>query len=81
MRVPPAHVDDRRRALTREVGLLVGLVLLVDGIFVGLSYALRIATAAPQVRLGYTILWTALTLVIVLRALARIRALRARRGR
>ncbi len=81
MRVPPAHVDDRRRALTREVGLLVGLVLLMDGIFVGLYYVLHIATATPLVRLGYTILWTALTLVIVLRALARIRTLRTRRGR
>jgi hypothetical protein len=73
-------VDHRRRALTRELGLLVGLVLLVDGIFIGLHYALRIAAAPPAVRLGYTILWTALTLLIVLRALARIRRIRTPGG-
>ena len=81
MRLSPTDVDDRRRALTREVGLLVGLVLLVDGIFVGLYYTLRLATAAPSVRLACTLLWTALTLVIVLRALGRIRRIRARRLR
>jgi len=78
VRVPPACVDDRRRALTREVGLLVGLVLLVDGIFIALYYLLQIPAAPPSIRLGYTVLWTALTLVVVLRALGRIRRLRAR---
>ena len=79
MRGPPADVDDRRRALTREVGLLVALVLLVDGVFIGLYYAFRIAAAPPSARLGYAVLWTALTLLIVLRALGRIRRVRARR--
>ena len=81
MRIPSPHVADRRRALTRELVVLVALVLLVDGVFIGLYAALRLATAPPSVRLGYTILWTGLTLLIVLRGLSRIRARRVGRRR
>jgi hypothetical protein len=77
VRRAPADMDDRRRALRREVLELVTLVLLVDGAFIGLYYVLGLA-AAPGVALGYTILWTAATLVVVLRGLGRIRAARLR---
>lgn len=78
MRRAPADMDDRRRALRREVLELVTLVLLVDGVFIGLYYALDLAAARERIALGYTGLWTAATLLVVLRGLSRIRAARLR---
>jgi hypothetical protein len=79
VRRPSAAVDHRRRRLRREVLSLVALVLLVDGLFLGAFYVLGLAAAPGRLKLGYTILWTAVTLLVVLRALGRIRAARLRR--
>jgi hypothetical protein len=73
-----AGLADGRRALRREVLGLVALVLVVDGAFIALYYLLGLAAAGGTARLAYTVLWTVLTLVVVLRALARIRAARLR---
>ncbi|HET6577929.1 MAG TPA: hypothetical protein VFG66_06375 [Gemmatimonadales bacterium] len=78
MRRPPAAVDDRGRALRREVLELVALVLLVDGVFIGLYYLLGLAATRDGLKPAYTILWTAVTLLVVLRGLGRIRAARLR---
>ena len=78
MRLPSTVVAASRRALRREVVRLVALVLLMDGVFIALYYILGLAARGDRVRLGYTILWTALTLLVVLRALSRIRAARLR---
>jgi hypothetical protein len=69
------------RALKREVLTLVVLVLLVDGVFVAIYYAAALEAASGRVRMGYTILWTVATLVVVLRSLGRIRSARVRSRR
>jgi len=71
-------VDERRRALRREVRDLVVLVLLVDACFIGLYPILGLAGAGDSRRAAYAVLWTAVTLIVVLRALGRIRAARLR---
>jgi hypothetical protein len=68
--------SDRMR---REVLILVGLVLVVDAAFIGGYYLAGIARAASGVKIGYTVLWTAAVLLVVLRSLARVRAERIRR--
>lgn len=78
MRLAGAPVADDRGALRREVGQLVGLVLLVDGVFIAAYAALGVAEASAQVRLGYLVAWTVATLVVVLRGLGRVRAARVR---
>ena len=65
--------------LRRAVLTLVGLVLLIDGVFIGIYYAAGVGRASPSARLGFTLLWTLATLVVVLRGLARVRAERLRR--
>lgn len=86
MRRPAAPMADDRGALRREVLTLVTLVVLVDGIFIGIYFAVGLAAASGELKLGYTLLWTLATLGVVLRSLGRIRAARltrrhaARRG-
>jgi hypothetical protein len=78
VRHAPATVADDRGALKREFLTLVGLMLLVDAVFIGVHYAAGLRTASGDVRVGYTVLWTAVTLVVALRGLRRIRAARLR---
>ena len=75
----PAQMTTSDR-VRREVLALVGLVLLVDALFIGGYFALGIGRASWSLKLGYTIVWTCIVLVVVLRSLARIRAERIRRG-
>jgi hypothetical protein len=63
----------------REVLTLVGLVLLVDAAFIGAYFVLGVGHATSGVKIGYTVLWTAVILLVVLRSLARVRAERIRR--
>jgi hypothetical protein len=63
----------------REVLALVGLVLLVDALFIGAYFVLGVGHASSGVKIGFTILWTAVILLVVLRSLARVRAERIRR--
>jgi hypothetical protein len=72
---------DDRGALTREVLTLVALVVLVDGIFIGIYFAAGLTAASGGLKLGYTLLWTMATLAVVLRSLGRIRATRLARRR
>lgn len=65
--------------LTRELIVLIGLVLAVDVAFVAVYYAAGVGSAAPDVRVGYTVAWTVAALAVVLRSLARIRSARLRR--
>lgn len=67
--------------LKRELLLLVLIVLLIDGGFVALYLLTPLRWAGGTLKLGYTVLWTGVTLLVVLRGLGRIRALRmGRRG-
>jgi hypothetical protein len=63
----------------RQIALLVGLVLAVDALFFGIYLLAGMSRASAGARLGFTVVWTAATLAVVLSRLGRIRALR--RGR
>ncbi|HKU62016.1 MAG TPA: hypothetical protein VJQ44_12410 [Gemmatimonadales bacterium] len=65
--------------MRRELGLLIALVVVVDLVCFGIYTLAGLGRAAPGVKLGFTVLWTAATLAVVLPRLLRIRALR--RGR
>jgi hypothetical protein len=65
----------------RELLHLVLAVVLLHAVFLGGSYLLPLERGSRPLRLGYTAVWTALTLLIVLRGLHRIRSLRARAHR
>ncbi|MGH7497799.1 MAG: hypothetical protein ACREL3_02995 [Gemmatimonadales bacterium] len=69
-----AEYSDR---LKREVVTLVVLVLIVDGLFIAGYFAANLVRASDLVKLIYTGLWTLITLIVVIRGLTRIRALRA----
>jgi len=70
-------MDERADRVKREVVTLVVLVLLVDGLFIGGYFAAGLVHASTAAKLGYTAVWTLVTLVVVLRGLTRIRAIRA----
>jgi hypothetical protein len=70
-------MDQRADRVKREVVKLVVLLLVVDGVFVGGSFAAGLVRASAAAKLGYTAVWTLVTLVVVLRGLTRIRALRS----
>jgi hypothetical protein len=63
----------------RELLKLVLAVALVDALFIAGYYLFRLERVSQSIRIGYTAAWTAVTLLVVLRGLARIRGLRARR--
>jgi hypothetical protein len=71
-------VADDRGALRREVLRLVGLVLLVDAVFIGCYFVAGLARASVRVTFGYMVVWIVVTLVVVLRGLGRVRAARVR---
>ena len=64
--------------MKRELLRLVLAVALVDALFIAGYYLFRLELASSPQKVGYTVVWTAVTLFVVLRALARIRALRQR---
>jgi hypothetical protein len=78
VRLPADHGADRRSAVRRELLRLVLAVALVDGLFIAGYYLFQLERASSPIRIGYTAAWMAVTLLIVLRALLRIRALRSR---
>jgi len=66
--------------MKRELLLLLASVLLVDALFIAGFFLFHLATAGDLAKLGYTAGWTIVTLLVVLRGLTRIRALRRRGG-
>ena len=66
----------RREALT-----LIGLVLLVDAIFVALYFLGGVGDTPATMKLAFTVLWTLLTMVVVIRGLSRVRKARMERRR
>ena len=60
----------------REVLVLVVLVVLVEVGFVCLAILAGLRHSAGAIKLGFTVAWTMVTLVVVLRGLTRIRAAR-----
>jgi hypothetical protein len=68
---------ERADRVRREILMLVGLVVLVDALFIGGYFAAGIVRASSAAKLGFTAAWTLITMVVVLRGLTRIRAIRS----
>lgn len=66
--------------MKRELLLLMATVLLVDALFIAGFFLFDLAAASDPAKIGYTAAWTVVTLLVVLRALTRIRSLRRRGG-
>ncbi len=66
--------------MKRELLLLLATVLLVDALFIAGFFLFDVAAASDPAKIGYTAAWTVVTLLVVLRALTRIRSLRRRGG-
>jgi hypothetical protein len=60
----------------RELLWLVLAVLLVDALFITGYFLFQLERASSSLKMGYTAAWTVGTLLIVLRALTRIRGRR-----
>jgi hypothetical protein len=76
VRSPPDAVAADRGALKREVLTLVLLVVVVDAVFIGFYLAFGMDASRGPRRLAFTVMWTVVTLAVVLRSLGRIRAAR-----
>jgi membrane protein DedA with SNARE-associated domain len=68
-------------AVRREVLILVGLVVVIDVVFVAAYFLGGIDRSSDQMKLLFTVVWTVITLVVVLRGLLRIRRARVPRER
>lgn len=64
--------------MRRQLLRLVLAIVLVDGLFIAGYYVCHLERASSRFRLVYTAAWTSVTLLIVLRGLGRLRALRRR---
>jgi putative Mn2+ efflux pump MntP len=60
----------------REALVLVALVLAVDAVFIALYFGAGIERAADRVKIAFTLVWTVITLAVVIRGLTRIRSAR-----
>jgi hypothetical protein len=63
-------------SVQREVLTLVVLVATVDAIFMGVFFLAKLLTMPAPYKVGYTLIWTLLTLAVVVRGLNRIRRAR-----
>jgi hypothetical protein len=61
-----------------EVLVLVGLVLAVDAVFVAVYFLAEVQHATDAAKVVFTVVWTVITLAVVLRGLTRIRSARLR---
>jgi membrane protein DedA with SNARE-associated domain len=68
-------------AARREVLILVGLVVIIDVVFIAAYFLGGIDRSSDQMKLLFTVVWTVITLVVVLRGLLRIRRARVPRER
>jgi hypothetical protein len=66
-------------SVKREALVLVGLVLAVDAVFVLLYFFAGIESAGDSAKVAFTVVWTVITLAVVIRGLRRIRSFRRAR--
>lgn len=71
-------VDARRRALRRELAVLVGLVIAVEVLAVAVWLLAGIRHAGTRAQFVFTVAWTVATLAVVVVSLRKIRLLRRR---
>jgi uncharacterized membrane protein len=60
----------------REVLVLVGLILLIDAIFIAAYFVGDVRTVSDPAKLAFTVVWTLVTLAVVIRGLSRVRKAR-----
>ncbi|MBA3760359.1 MAG: hypothetical protein H0X07_07480 [Gemmatimonadales bacterium] len=65
--------------VTREALVLVALVLVVDALFIAVYFGAGIERASDSVKIAFTVVWTAINLIVVIRGLSRIRSARVNR--
>jgi hypothetical protein len=70
--------DPRRRALRRELAVLVGLVVAVDLVAIAVWLFADVGRAGVRVQFLFTVAWTVATLAVVILSLRKIRLLRGR---
>lgn len=63
-------------SVKREALVLVGLVLAVDALFIAVYFGAGIERASDSVKIAFTVIWTVVNLVVVIRGLGRIRSAR-----
>jgi hypothetical protein len=68
-------------SVRRQALILVGLVVIVDVVFIAAYFLGDIDRSSSQIKLFFTIVWTVITLLVVLRGLLRIRRARVPRRR
>jgi hypothetical protein len=66
--------------MRRELLLLLVMVLAVDAGFIAGYFLFRLDAAGDSTKIGFVTAWTIVTLLVVLRGLARIRSRRGRGG-
>jgi chromate transport protein ChrA len=66
--------------LRREVLLLIGLVFVLDAVFVVLYFAASVRSASDTTKLVFTAVWTLAVLLVAVRGLSRIRSARLRKS-
>ena len=66
------------KRVKREVLWLVVAILVVDALFVAAYFLAQIRDASDGAKIAFTVLWTLVTLAVVIRGLARVRSLRLR---
>jgi hypothetical protein len=66
--------------IRREALVLVGLVLAVDAVFIAVYFLAGVERASDSVKVAFTVAWTLVTVVVVLRGLTRIRTARLNRA-
>ncbi|MGI8817689.1 MAG: hypothetical protein ACR2HW_00985 [Gemmatimonadales bacterium] len=63
----------------QEALVLVALVLVVDALFIAVYFGAGIERASDSVKIAFTVVWTAINLIVVIRGLSRIRSARVNR--
>jgi hypothetical protein len=66
--------------MKRELLLLLAAVLVVEALFIPGYFLFHLDTSGDLTKIGYTAVWTVVTLLVVLRALTRMQSLRRRGG-
>jgi hypothetical protein len=64
------------KPVAREALLVVGVVLLVDALFVAVYFLGNLRTVSDPAKLAFTAIWTLVTLAVVVRGFLRVRRAR-----
>ena len=73
-------MGDRTREIRKHLMVMVALILVIDAVAIAIFNAFDIGDAGRSRRVLFTVVWTAVTLAVVLNGLYRIRLARGPRG-